>query len=247
MASDIRRFLGETVTVTVDRPIGSVHPHCPETVYPENYGYIEGVLAGDGEEQDAYVLGVDTPVASFTGQVIGIIRRDDDNEDKLIVVPHGRIFCQNEIAEALFFQERFFVSEISCMHRKSAGMIVYRREGSEIQYLLLLQEKSLTWSLPKGHVEPFETEVEAAVREVGEEGGLSLTPHPEFRREISYTIVDGNTKTLVLFLAQLQGEVRIREGEIREYCFANRQESCRLLRHQEYEAVLLEAEAYMEK
>ena len=30
--------------------------------------YIEGVMAPDGEEQDAYILGVNEPVGKFTGK-----------------------------------------------------------------------------------------------------------------------------------------------------------------------------------
>ncbi len=42
-----------TVTVRVDRPLGSAHPEYPELIYPENYGYVPGALAGAGEEQAA--------------------------------------------------------------------------------------------------------------------------------------------------------------------------------------------------
>ena len=47
----------EIFNVTIDRPIGSSHPDYPSLVYPVNYGYIEGVIAPDGENQDAYVIG----------------------------------------------------------------------------------------------------------------------------------------------------------------------------------------------
>ena len=57
-----KSYIGKTVTVTVDRPIGTHHPKHPEIVYPINYGYVEGLLGGDGEEQDVYILGVDKPV-----------------------------------------------------------------------------------------------------------------------------------------------------------------------------------------
>ena len=43
-------MLGETVTVTIDRPMGTYHPNHPDIYYPVNYGYIEGIIAGDGEE-----------------------------------------------------------------------------------------------------------------------------------------------------------------------------------------------------
>lgn len=65
----------EIFNVTIDRPIGSSHPDYPSLVYPVNYGYIEGVIAPDGENQDAYVIGVDTPVDHFTGKRIAIIHR----------------------------------------------------------------------------------------------------------------------------------------------------------------------------
>lgn len=74
-------MIGETVTVTIDRPLGTCHPEHPDLYYPVNYGYIEGVIGGDGEEQDAYVLGVDVPVESFTGTVIAVIHRNDDVEE----------------------------------------------------------------------------------------------------------------------------------------------------------------------
>ena len=51
-------MLGKTVTVTIDRPLGSRHPRHPDLLYPINYGYIAGIMGGDGEEQDAYLLGV---------------------------------------------------------------------------------------------------------------------------------------------------------------------------------------------
>lgn len=49
-------MLGQIVTVTVDRKMGTRHPHFPELVYPVNYGYIRGISAPDGEDQDAYIL-----------------------------------------------------------------------------------------------------------------------------------------------------------------------------------------------
>ena len=51
-------FLGEKVHVEMDRPIGTEHPKHPGLYYPINYGYVPGVLGGDGEELDVYVLGV---------------------------------------------------------------------------------------------------------------------------------------------------------------------------------------------
>lgn len=104
--------LGRTVTVTVDRPLGSRHPEHPELVYPVNYGFVRGVPAPDGEDQDAYVLGVNAPVESFTGRVAAIVRRADDVEDKWVVCPEGVRYGASEIMEQVRFQEQYFDSDI---------------------------------------------------------------------------------------------------------------------------------------
>ena len=101
-------MIGKTVTVIVDRPLGSYHPKHKDLYYPVNYGYIEGVMALDGEEQDAYILGVDKPVETFSGKVIAIIHREDDVEDKWIVVPKHLSFTKEEILKQIQFQEQYF-------------------------------------------------------------------------------------------------------------------------------------------
>ncbi len=100
--------LGACVTVTVDRPRGSRHPVHPDILYPIHYGYIAGIPAPDGEDQDAYILGVDTPADAVTGRVIAVIHRLDDVEDKWVVAPEGMSFSPAEIEAAVAFQERFF-------------------------------------------------------------------------------------------------------------------------------------------
>ncbi len=105
----IHEMLGKHVRVVVDRPIGYLHG---DIRYPVNYGYIPGIFAGDGEEQDVYILGVDTPLAEFDGYVIGAVRRKNDCEDKLIAAPEGLILQHAQIAEAVRFQEQYFDTEI---------------------------------------------------------------------------------------------------------------------------------------
>ncbi|MBQ8834065.1 MAG: inorganic pyrophosphatase [Oscillospiraceae bacterium] len=105
-------MIGKTVTVTVDRPLGTFHPKHPDIYYPVNYGYIEGIMAADGEEQDAYILGVDIPVTTFTGKVIAILHRRDDVEDKWVVAPEGMSFSKEKIEQKLHFQEQYFQTEI---------------------------------------------------------------------------------------------------------------------------------------
>ena len=105
-------MIGKIVTVTVDRPLGSYHPEYPDMYYPVNYGYIKGIMAPDGEEQDVYILGVSEPVSEFTGRIIAIVRRSDDVEEKWVVCPDGVTFTKEEIAEQIRFQEQYYHSEV---------------------------------------------------------------------------------------------------------------------------------------
>ena len=105
-------MIGSRVTVKIDRPMGSYHPKHKDIYYPINYGYIEGIVAPDGEEQDAYILGVDGPVREFTGIVIAIIHRYDDVEEKWVVAPENVKFTAKEIEQQVSFQEQYFKTEI---------------------------------------------------------------------------------------------------------------------------------------
>ena len=106
-----QEMLGRTVTVTVDRPYGSLHPHYPDTEYPCNYGYVEEVLAGDGEFQDAYIIGVYEPVEQFTGVVTAIIYRRNDSESKWVVTKDGTCSKQ-EVIDAVGELEQYFDTRI---------------------------------------------------------------------------------------------------------------------------------------
>ncbi len=110
--SDFDCLIGCTVNVKVDRPLGSVHPKHSDIVYKLNYGYIEGIIATDGEEQDAYIVGVDTPLEEFTGKIIAIIHRKNDIENKWVVAPENKDFSKAEIERLIHFQEQYFDIEI---------------------------------------------------------------------------------------------------------------------------------------
>ena len=105
----IRQCLGKTVEVIVDRPIGFIHHTKGITLhYTVNYGYIPGIMGGDGEEQDVYILGAEEPLSHFTGRIIAAARRRDDNEDKLVAAPEGVSFSASEIMDKIRFTEQYF-------------------------------------------------------------------------------------------------------------------------------------------
>ena len=105
-------MIGNRVKVIVDRPLGTYHPNHKNIFYTVNYGYVEGILAPDNEEQDAYILGVDKPVTEFSGIVIAIIHRLKDLEYKWVVVSEGTTFTREQILKQVEFQEKYFNVEI---------------------------------------------------------------------------------------------------------------------------------------
>ena len=101
-------IIGKVVRGKVDRPLGSAHPRYPDMIYPINYGYVEGIRAGDGEDQDVYILGTDRAIETFQGTVIAVYHRTDDVEDKWIVSLDERDYTDQEILEKIHFQEQYF-------------------------------------------------------------------------------------------------------------------------------------------
>lgn len=106
-----KKYLGKLVNVKMDRPLGTIHPKYG-FVYEVNYGFIPNTVSGDGEELDAYVLGEHKPLDTFEGEVVAIIHRTNDDDDKLVVMKSGRNYTDEQIRALTEFQEQWFESVI---------------------------------------------------------------------------------------------------------------------------------------
>ena len=105
-----KSYLGQWVRIIIDRPLGSKHPK-QDVIYTLNYGYVPNTVAGDGKEQDAYVIGVEQPVKEFYGFCAAVIERHNDVEDKLVLVPSevfSKMLSDKTILEATDFVEKYF-------------------------------------------------------------------------------------------------------------------------------------------
>lgn len=248
---DMDQYLGKTVTITVDRPIGSTHPHHPDIVYPVNYGYLAGVPGGDGEDQDVYLLGVQEPVESYAAKVIAVIHRKNDSEDKLVAAPDGMVFTEREIRQAVYFQEQYFNSRLRLDLSQRPMVRFYRNDphapkttmpahlGANAiitcrdKILLEKRRDSSTWGLVGGGVKKNETAAQAIAREIYEELGLhivlsqlrKLSVYGEPGRIAAYR--DGSVwrMVVVLFALELEEEPTMRiSAESRELRFFTKEE-----------------------
>lgn len=97
--------------VKIDRQLGTKHPK-HGFMYMLNYGYIPNTISPDGEELDAYLVGVHEPVEEYNGHLIAIIHRTNDDDDKLVVAPKDIDYSDDAIMAMTEFQEKFFKSII---------------------------------------------------------------------------------------------------------------------------------------
>lgn len=101
--------------------------------------------------------------------------------------------------------------EVSC------GILVIRSNNKKRELLLIRSRKGGHWSYPKGHMEPGETQMETARREVWEETGLNVEPLPHEVHSTEYVLPNGNTKEVVYFMGKYAGgEAHHQEAELTE-------------------------------
>ena len=107
MFTDSKSLLGKMVEIVIDRPLGSKRP-THGFVYKTNYGYIPNTKSPDGEELDAYYIGINKPIKKSKGTCIAVIHRTNDNDDKLVIAPKGMELSDEEIEKQINFQEQWF-------------------------------------------------------------------------------------------------------------------------------------------
>jgi len=112
MKRESTKLIGKTVKVIIDRPLGSTHPKHSNIKYEVNYGFVPNTISGDGEEIDAYILGITEKIKEYEGKCIAVIRRQNEDDDKLIIVPRNSNFKDKEIEKLTHFQEQYFTSKI---------------------------------------------------------------------------------------------------------------------------------------
>jgi 8-oxo-dGTP pyrophosphatase MutT (NUDIX family) len=143
---------------------------------------------------------------------------------------------------------------IPLRHEVSAGGLVWRRRGDAIEVVLVRPAGRGTWVLPKGHLEPGEGPVEAAVREVREETGLEVVPGPPLGEVFYiYTWRDRPNKPFVriakrvhFFLMEFaSGDPRDHDAEIDEVAWLGFDEALRRASHKSERELIEKARALL--
>jgi 8-oxo-dGTP pyrophosphatase MutT (NUDIX family) len=137
---------------------------------------------------------------------------------------------------------------------RSAGIIVFRRTEGECLFLLILSRltKRPLWEFPKGGVDEGETVLQAALRELFEETGITETEVrlvPEFQRTEDYRFTSGRSerrslihKQVTYFLAETtKSEITISAKESSEFAWVGIPDALKRLRYKERRKLLLDA------
>lgn len=131
----------------------------------------------------------------------------------------------------------------------SAGVVLYRMQDSRRLYLVLLYAAG-HWDLAKGKRETGESDVQAALREVREETGISdVALHEGFARRIEYEFTDGDGavhKTVTFFLGETGARDVTLSDEHRDYAWREYGDAVRAVTYPAAAGVLGAADAWLD-
>jgi 8-oxo-dGTP pyrophosphatase MutT (NUDIX family) len=132
---------------------------------------------------------------------------------------------------------------------RSAGYVLYRVRDGEREYLIIKNRHGGHWGFPKGHLEPGETPLEAARREVAEEVNIGSIEHvPGFSESVSYRFHRGREvvkKTVTFFLGRAGETGSPDPREIDAMRWLPYSEAKRQLTYKEQKDILEKAERFL--
>lgn len=132
-------------------------------------------------------------------------------------------------------------------YEKSCGVAVFRDSPSGREFLLVCSIRGC-WGFPKGHVEPGETEMETALRELREETNAQAELIPEFRKVMEYSLPGHPEvkKKVVLFLGRWkEGRIIFQKSELQEAAFFPFNEAIEMLPFPQMKKILSDAEMFL--
>lgn len=240
-------MLGKYVRIKVTHPIHSYSSEQGFT-YELNYGEVEGAKQFNAAVKGAFIMGINHPVRSFDGRVVGVIHYSDTNEIDWVVAPKSTRFINIDIIDGIDFAVKNKEHTLDCLYERSCGAVVYRNIGGMIRFLLIKNKRSAHWGFPKGHVEHGETDHQTAYREVLEETGIRINIHPDFVTKSQYTIQGKVEKNVNIYLASTADtQTVIQREEIEDYIWLGYDKALSKLRFENDKMILNKAYNYLVK
>ncbi len=130
---------------------------------------------------------------------------------------------------------------------KSCGAVVWHETAGERLYLIE-EMRGGHFAMPKGHVEPGETEAQTAEREIREETGLEVELDTAFRASNSYSPYPGCWKEVIYFIARADSrETTVQAEELRSILWLPYEEALRRLSYDNDREILRQAEAWLNR
>lgn len=127
----------------------------------------------------------------------------------------------------------------------SAGGVVYKNTDSGIEWLLIQPAGTNRWQFPKGGIDKGESSSEAAIREVGEETGVTAEIKVKINQQQYFFVQDGKKifKTVIFYLMCYKNikEDSFDKKEVSEIRFAPLEKALELLSFKNDRELLLEA------
>ena len=240
-------MLGKIVKVRVTSPYGYINRRYGFE-YKLNFGIVESGKSIKNSLQFAYIMGICHPVKSFEGRVIAAIRRPVGKGTTWVVAPKSSRYINNDILPAIAFAEEKRSFTLDCLYESSCGAVVFRNHDHKKEYLLIRNRRSAHWGFPKGHIEPGETKLDTARREVLEETGVPIEFVDGFEETSEYTIQGKINKILTIFLGKsMNDELKMQEEEIAEIGWFDFSEALDLLNFDNDKRIFKRAGEYIEE
>jgi len=135
----------------------------------------------------------------------------------------------------------------------SCGIVIFFKNSEWKPEFLIINQKSENWSFrwfPKWHIEPWETELQAAKREIWEEvwiKEIEIIWKKTFTTTYSFKVRDETiNKNVTLFVWEVKNKsIKIQESELNGYKRAEFDVAMNILTHQNYKSILENVKLYL--